>query len=175
MFIRNIPLSFDNAEIDNALNNLKVEKVNSLKYSRARDPDGKLTNFKTGDRFVDIVVPDEPLPKKLPIGIFTASLYHKEQRTARGEIECGNCMLKGHVRKDCPNETVCYVCKNPGHKKGDPECPSFKGEDGENPFVGDDEDTDTEGSENSESEEDAKRSGIKAKSDPIRRSFFCRS
>ena len=31
LFIRNIPLSFDNAEIDNTLNNLRVEKVNSLK------------------------------------------------------------------------------------------------------------------------------------------------
>ena len=31
LFIRNIPLSFDNAEIDNALNNLGVEKVNFLK------------------------------------------------------------------------------------------------------------------------------------------------
>ena len=85
LFIRTIPLSFDNAEIYNALNNLMVEKVNSLKYSRARDPDGKLTNFKTGDRFFDILVPDEPLPKKLPIGLFTASLCHKEQRTARGK------------------------------------------------------------------------------------------
>ena len=33
-------------------------------------------------------------------------------------------MLKGHLRKDCPNEIVCYQCRNVGHKKGDPECPS---------------------------------------------------
>ena len=36
-------------------------------------------------------------------------------------------MLKGHVRKDCPNETVCYECRTAGHKKGDPECPSVQG------------------------------------------------
>ena len=128
LFIRNVPLSFNNAEIENALKSKGVRMVNLMKYSRARDPDGKLTNFKTGDRFVDIVVPDEPLPKKLPVGIFTASLYHKEQKQSVGEIECGNCMMKGHVRKECPNEIVCYDCRNAGHKKGDPECPSMQAE-----------------------------------------------
>ena len=122
LFIRNIPLSFDNGEILDALKSLDIEMVNTLKDARARDPDGKLTNFKTGDRFVDIVVPDEPLPKKLKISIFTASLYHKEQKNS--EKECGNCMMKGHLRKDCPNEIVCYQCRNAGHKRGDPECPS---------------------------------------------------
>ena len=53
-----------------------------LKYVRARTPQRKLTNFKTGDRFVDIVVPSEPLPKKKPMGFFTVSLYHKEQKQA---------------------------------------------------------------------------------------------
>ena len=38
--------------------------IGSLKYARARTPQGKLTNFKTGDRFVEIVVSTEPLPKK---------------------------------------------------------------------------------------------------------------
>ena len=64
LFIRNIPLSFDNGEIIAALKTLDIEMVNTLIDARARDPDGKLTNFKTGDRFVDIVVPVEPLPKK---------------------------------------------------------------------------------------------------------------
>ena len=38
--------------------------LGNLKYVRARTSAGKLTNFKTGDRFVDIVVSPEPLPKK---------------------------------------------------------------------------------------------------------------
>ena len=33
--------------------------LGNLKYVRARTPEGKLTNFMTGDRFVDIVVPDD--------------------------------------------------------------------------------------------------------------------
>ena len=110
-------MSFDNFEIDNALRGIGVEMANGFKYSRARDPDGKLTNFKTGDRFVDIIVPEEPLPKRLDIGIFTASLFHREQKQNKVDKECGNCMLKGHIRRDCPNETVCYTCRQVGHKK----------------------------------------------------------
>ena len=125
LFIRNVPLSFDNTEIENALKKKGVQMVNQMKYSRARDPKGKLTNFKTGDRFVDIIVPDEALPKKMSVGIFNASLYYKEQKQASEDKECGNCMLTGHLRKDCPNEIVCYECRQAGHKKGDPECPSM--------------------------------------------------
>ena len=49
-----------------------------LKYVRARTLAGKLTNFKTGDRFVDIVLRDEPLPKKMMFFFFTAALYQQE-------------------------------------------------------------------------------------------------
>ena len=42
----------------------KIEMVSPIKYVRARTKEGKLTNFKTGDRFVDVVIPSEPLPKK---------------------------------------------------------------------------------------------------------------
>ena len=126
LFIRNVPLSFDNTEIENALKKKGVHMVNQMEYSRARDPNGKLTNFKTGDKFVDFIVPDEALPKKLSVGIFNASLYHKEQKQAVEDKECGNCMLTGHLRKDCPNEIVCYDFRQAGHKKGDPECPSME-------------------------------------------------
>ena len=45
-----------------------VEMLGTLKYAKARTPQGQLTNFKTGDRFVEIVVPSEPLPKKKTLG-----------------------------------------------------------------------------------------------------------
>ena len=77
-YVRNIPLSFDNEEITNELKSMGVEMIGSLKYVRARTRQSKLTNFKTGGGFVEIVVPPEPLPKKKSVGIFTASLYHKE-------------------------------------------------------------------------------------------------
>lgn len=64
LYIRNVPLSYDNDAITNALKGMGVQMIGILKYVRARTPAGKLTNFKTGDRFVDIVVPNEPLPKR---------------------------------------------------------------------------------------------------------------
>lgn len=102
-----------------------VQMTGPLKYVRARTPAGKLTNFKTGDRFVDIVIPVDPLPKKKSMGVFTASLYHKEQKQSQSEIECGNCREKGHTRRNCENETVCYACNRAGHKKGDLMCPAL--------------------------------------------------
>ena len=68
LYVRNIPLSYDNEVISGYLKDMNVEMLGNLKYCRARTPEGKLTNFKTGDRFVEIVVPDEPLPKKKEMG-----------------------------------------------------------------------------------------------------------
>ena len=147
LFIRNVPLSYDNEEIAKVLKAKGVQFAGPLKYSRARTPDNKLTNFKTGDRFIDIVVPSEPLPKKVEVGIFNASLYHKEQKLAKDDIECGNCMMKGHLRKDCKNEVVCYQCRNAGHKRGDECCPSLQGKFDEDSEEGDDEDSNSDTSE----------------------------
>ena len=122
LFIRNIPLSYDNKEIEKSLKDKGVHMLGPLKYARARTLAGKLTNFKTGDRFVDIEIPKEPLPKKQAMGVFTASLYHKEQNQSKEEVECGNCRQKGHIRRDCKNEPVCYDCLQTGHKKGSEVC-----------------------------------------------------
>ena len=43
---------------------MEVKMLGPLKYARVRTPEGQLTNFTTGDRFVDIVIPSEPLPKQ---------------------------------------------------------------------------------------------------------------
>ena len=122
VYVRNIPLSYDNAEIEKALKSLDVVTVSELKYARARTKLGKLTNFKTGDRFIDIVKPSEPLPKKLEMGIFMGSIYHKEQKQPAADMECGICKERGHLRRDCPNEPVCFACGQIGHKKGSDSC-----------------------------------------------------
>lgn len=122
LYVRNIPLSYDNDVITGYLKDMNIEMLGNLKYCRARTPEGKLTNFKTGDRFVEIVVPEEPLPKRKEMGLFTASLYYKEQKQTDVEKVCGNCNETGHIRRDCPNEVVCYECKKSGHKRGSPLC-----------------------------------------------------
>ena len=71
LFLRNIALSFENAEITNSLKDMGVQTL------------GKLTNFKTGDRFVDIVLLDEPLPKRKSMGILLQFYTIKSKRKSK--------------------------------------------------------------------------------------------
>ena len=129
LYIRNVALSYDNGVIANYLKELNVQMLGNLKYCRARNDQGKLTNFKTGDRFVEIIVPEEPLPKRKDMGVFTATLYYKEQKQSVEDKICGNCQETGHIRRNCPHDIICYECKQPGHKKGSPECQALIMED----------------------------------------------
>lgn len=76
-----------------------------------------MTNFITGYSFLDIRTLEEPLPKDIGMGTFTASLYHKQQKQSRTEIEYDNCKESGHIRRECPYQPVCYDCSQPGHKR----------------------------------------------------------
>ena len=177
LYVRNIPLSYDNEVIANSLTTMGVQMLGSLKYVRARNKHGQLKNFKTGDRFADIIVPDEPLPKKKQMGIFTASLYHKEQKVPKSEIECGNCKEMGHLRRECPNDPVCFECLQSGHKRGSMLCPAFKDDEGR----GENEKRDSDSNEEEEEEEEEEvekgasggekgnpeNSGIEAKQIPL--------
>ena len=164
LYVRNVALSYDNGVIINYLKEMNVQMIGELKYCRARNEQGKLTNFKTGDRFVEIVVPDEPLPKRKGMGVFYATLYYKEQKQSVEDKVCGNCKETGHIRRDCPNEIICYACNEPGHKKGSPECQALTMQD-TNTMVGEkkqDESSDessegdSEASDGEEGEEQAK-------------------
>ena len=131
---------------------------------RARTKEEKLTNFKIVDRFVDVVIPSEPLPKKVQIGIWNASIYHKEQKQIKNDIECGNCKGKGHIRRDCPNEPVCYDCLQSGHIKGSLLCPvteqmDMNGEESEDSE--DSEDRQTETAETETAGKDPSRKEVK--------------
>ena len=103
----------------NAIQSLGVKICSSLIEERDRDPSGKLTRWKTGRRFLYMAVPAKPLPKTLRIGIFTASLYHKEQRV----LTCSNCLSKGHHASACEVPTKCRQCFADHHKAGDKVCP----------------------------------------------------
>ena len=80
-------MSCDNSEIEKILKNAGGSFLGPMKYATARTPAGKLTNFKTGDRFADVELPATPLLKKLSIGLFTASIYHKNKYRMRLNVE----------------------------------------------------------------------------------------
>ena len=85
---------------------------------RARDEKGKLSHFKTGRRFIYIDVPKKALPKTLQIGLFNATLFHKEQKL----VTWSNCLLQGHHSSTCTSPVKCRQCFADGHKAGDISC-----------------------------------------------------
>lgn len=46
--------------------------------------------------------------------------------TDRGEV-CHNCGTFGHLRKECGNETACYLCSITEHRAESMSCPVFRG------------------------------------------------
>lgn len=124
LIIGNVPLSFSDEELLQAVKGLGVTMHSKLIPERDRDENGKLTRWKTGRRFVYIKVPSTPLPKTVPIGLFKTSLYHREQKlaTQQQQAECQRCLTKGHSTSECTNPVRCKQCYQSEHRAGDVQC-----------------------------------------------------
>lgn len=122
VFVDNVPISVADSEIEAALTKVGCELRSSVKAERARDPDGKLTRFLTGRRFVFITVPPVPLDQSLRISIFNAKVYHREQKLTKKAVICSNCLEANHHFSQCIKDVVCMTCRSSGHKRGDPAC-----------------------------------------------------
>ena len=122
LVIHNIPLSYSNDVIANWLDTHGLKPVSEVKYHFVRDESGKLTNYKTGSRFVYVKADPDKIPEKAQIGLFWAKLWYPGlKKTVTKVSKCSNCLQSGHVKKDCQAEVVCLACRQAGHKKG--ECP----------------------------------------------------
>eukprot|EP00745_Piridium_sociabile_P029550 TRINITY_DN4859_c0_g1_i2.p1 TRINITY_DN4859_c0_g1~~TRINITY_DN4859_c0_g1_i2.p1 ORF type:complete len:370 (-),score=53.75 TRINITY_DN4859_c0_g1_i2:82-1191(-) len=122
VWVADIPMSVANSEIEHSLTQIGCEFRSEIKQERYRDADSKLTRFETGRRFVFITLPTTPLEKTLKVGPFTATIFHKEQPKVVKSVTCSKCLQPNHHVSVCMNEVVCRVCKQPGHKRGDPLC-----------------------------------------------------
>ena len=121
--IGNIPISLANAEIQAGIEKLGVKTRSALIMERDRDSSGGLTHWLTGRRFVYIDVPKEPLPKRIDLGPFKATLFHYEQKALGAPTkQCTKCLQQGHSSYFCINEVTCLECGKSGHKRGSPEC-----------------------------------------------------
>lgn len=117
-----LPLSADDSIITQTLIMKNYEIVGDVTKEKLR-VDGKLTNCNTGDRFVYIKRPSEPLHRELQAGRFKVRVYHYGQTTIRSSepATCGKC-LGDHSTVGCTNDWVCRGCKSSGHKILD--CPN---------------------------------------------------
>ena len=122
LLVSDVSLSSSNKDTEDTLLRLGCKLLSPLRYELERDESGHLTQWKTGRRYVFIVVPTSPLQRDVKIGIFNAKLYHREQKSVRNVATCYNCFEKGHISRDCPNPTKCRVCHQEGHKQGDQTC-----------------------------------------------------
>ena len=104
--VKDPPLSVANTEVEAYLLGKGIATASAVKYSKARDDNGDLTNFKTGDHFVFVNGPVLPLlPRKEDITDFKCHIFHDGQF----KPNCKGCNAVGHLDgdEDCP-------CKNTG-------------------------------------------------------------
>ena len=96
LWISDIPLSCDGADIESAIVKLGCVLHSSLIFEKVRNKDGKLNRFLTGRRFVHNEVTASPLETSVKVGGFTARLCHKEQpKKERKPAVCTNCLQPG--------------------------------------------------------------------------------
>ena len=112
--ISDIPMHRPAAELEDALSQVRCDLRSKVLYLMARDERGNLSKFKTGNRFVYIIVPETPLPKTFWRGIFNPMLFYKEQ-PCTSTRKCFKCHESGHIARECINEQVCHTCFGTDH------------------------------------------------------------
>lgn len=117
--VHDMPLSYSDEEILKWLRLKGFVPVSDVRHKFARDENNKLTNFKTGTRFLYVRGPTTKLPRKAQIGLFTVTLWSPGQEKVNVNPRCSNCLQTGHQKIECTSEVVCLSCKQPGHRRGE--------------------------------------------------------
>ena len=124
--VKDIPLSFNNTEIKEMLQDLGAELTGEIRYGLIRDDEGKLTSMKNGDRFVyayEMKLKQSPLPRKSSCGGFKCRIFHKHQISVDSSAQmCRNCWQTGHWTSRCSNPRCCMLCKSAEHTEGSQQC-----------------------------------------------------
>ena len=120
LMIHDIPLSYDNREIIRWLETHGFPPASPVYYQHARDEIGKLTNFKTGSRYVFIKGDVSKLPERASIGLFTAKFWHPNlKKQNKSSPKCSNCLQFGHHKAECESPVICLACGQEGHRRGE--------------------------------------------------------
>lgn len=104
--VKYLPMSVNNDELTRFLEERDIKLTSEVKYARARDKNGKLTSYKTGDRYCFAVAPIKPLlPRNVKIAGIRCKIFHNGQFL-----------------------TECKVCGVTGHKAGSSSCEGYNEE-----------------------------------------------
>ena len=113
IIIGGVPLSVANSEFEKALIDLNVDLVSEMKFENYRDRDGKWTAYKTGRRFVYCKKPKLNLKPFIKIGLWSGSLYYREQvrpntrpRNNTGDLEQHTATKSTEVINDTDNDSI---------------------------------------------------------------------
>ena len=118
LWISDIPISVANDDIETMLGRFDVKFRSKMVNELVRRPDGGLTRFLSGRRYVFINLPTNPLPRESKVGRMTCKLYYKEMPKDLRFVKCKRCFNYGHYARDCENEVVCTACGGEGHMRG---------------------------------------------------------
>ena len=107
--INGLPLSVSNTDLQRSLDKLGANTLSRIMWEHIRKRDNTIHPiWITGRRYVFIEVPAIPLGHKIEVGVFSGTLFYKEQ--GRPEITCFRCGGKGHranmCKKDLPPMSV---------------------------------------------------------------------
>ena len=115
-----LPFSMSDDAVIRALEREGLKIRGKMSWEMARLKDRTMTGWKSGRRIIWIELPATPPRKLLEVGPLRVEIYYREMREQTAK--CWNCKKFGHRSAQCPVDTVCFVCHEPGHKKGDAMC-----------------------------------------------------
>ena len=96
-----LPVSVSSADIEGYIRKAGANLRSPVMWEKARTRQGQLSRWITGRRYLFIDLPTVPLPHRISVGSFSASLFYREQH-----------------RKTF----ACFECGEEGHRRGDPSC-----------------------------------------------------
>ncbi len=108
LIIGNIPVSIASVDLEGYIKRAGAKLRSPLFWERVRYPNGELSRFASGRRFVWIDLPTVPLPRTIRIGDKIATLFYREQ--PKQPIKCYSCGKEGHKRGDA----TCMGHSTPG-------------------------------------------------------------
>ena len=105
VMIRDLPFSVSMEEVEDYFKtHPHIKPTSPVKFGHIRDPDGSLTSFRNGDRFLYVESPvTPPLPVTTVIGDRPIRIHHMSQSLIK----------------------LCVVCNKNGHTAGSSQCEHF--------------------------------------------------